>query len=295
LIWQALPYAALLMITPAILLSSLRWMQYPSNKNTVLYLGVGITPIYACTFSILLIFAQAVFWLLFLPRGRRRDVSVLGLLVTITFLALPRILAFDSISLKSGLPFNSWFMFDLLNVPISISPAEFTQLIVLLTLAVIAIDLESPSRNNNWVRLSWDTKWPLTFPVTMLLLFALLLILFVNLPVGVMFGMASFPIVIMLSAWGPSEFPHILQAIALVACVIFAFTTLGNPMPIMAYQEIIGRTLAADTGNNARLVIAAPYVWQHLPFLHYLSADRTFHMMRDELPDSFTRLFHQYA
>lgn len=61
-------------------------------------------------------------------------------------------------------------------------------------------------------------------------------------------------------------------------------------MPIMAYQEIIERTLAADTGNAARLVIAAPYVWQHLPFLHYLSADRTFYMMRDELPDSFTRL-----
>lgn len=107
LIWQALPYAALLMITPAILLSSLRWMQYLSSKNGVLYLGVGITSVYVCTFSILLIFAQAVFWLLFVPHSRRRDVSMLGLFVTIAFLALPRILAFDSISLKSGLPFNS--------------------------------------------------------------------------------------------------------------------------------------------------------------------------------------------
>jgi hypothetical protein len=294
LIWQALPYAALLMITPAMLLSWLRWMQNPTRKNAALYFGVGIISVYVCTFSILLIFAQAIFWLLFVPRSQGRDARTLGLFVTITLLALPRILAFNQVNLQSGLPFNSWFTSDLLQLPITIFPAEFAQLIVLLALAVIAIGLARPSRpvlvGHDRLQLRWNATWPLAYLLTMLLLFFMLMGLFSNLTIGVLYGIAALPIVIILAAWGLAAFPGIVQGIALVAAVIFAFTTFRNPMPVVAYQDMIGRTLSASAANNARLVIAAPYVWQHLPFLHYAPPEQIFHMLGDEPPDNFTTL-----
>jgi len=273
-IWQAQPYAALLMVTPAILLSGMRWMRHPTRKNALIYGVVGVLAAYICTFSILLIVAQAVFWLIFVARSSKWDIRTPGLLAAILLLTAPRLAALGQVNPQSGLPFSSWFALDLLRVPISIQPPEFAQLILVVALAVMAVGLASPSGQDG--RLRWNVRWSPGYLLAMLILFFGLAVVLANLSIGSLYGMAVLPIVVLLAAGGLSAFPRVVQGAALVLAVIFALTTFRNPMPGMAYPAIIGQT------DNAKLVIAAPYVWQHIPFLRYAPGEQMFHIMGTE-------------
>jgi hypothetical protein len=280
--WQAQPYAALLMIVPGLLLMGARWIYRPTLKSALLYFGAGVVSVYLCTFSILFVFAQAGFYFIFILRNRQRDRQALALFLIIAILALPRVLTFGQINPQTGVPFGIWFAIDLLKVPVSISPVEFMQFILLLTLAIIATGLTSQSTHDARIRLRWNAGWQIGYLLAVLMMFIILITVFANLTIGTLYLIGTLPILIILTARGLSAFPRVVQGIVFILAVILALTTFRNPFAGMSYQDLAARTLLAPDGSNAKLIVAAPYAWQHLPFLHYLSGERVFHILQTE-------------
>ncbi len=283
----AQPFAALLMLVPALLWMGLRWLRRPNRKTAGLYVGLGLVAAYVCIFSLLIIAAQALFFLLFVPRNRQRDRRSLLIFIIIAAAALPRLIAFTTINLQSGLPFASGYAVDLLNIPISILPLELAQLILLMALAITAVSLESGADTIAKCRLEKSANWHVVYLVSIAVLFVLMLVLFSNLTIGSIYIIAVIPIMALLAARGIESLSRPSRGLILIVFVLPSLAGFRDMLPLMPYQDIVDKTVLSPN-TNSKLIVAAPYVWQHLPLTHYAAqeSDRIFHLLSNQADDS---------
>jgi hypothetical protein len=280
--WMAQPYAALFMIVPGLLLLWSRWLYRPTLKISALYLVFAVAGVYSCTFSILFIFAQIGFLLVFV-KDRQLCTRSLALFAVVVTVCLPRLLALTNSNPQFGLPFSSWSAIDLLRVPISISPLEFLQLIILLALATTATSFVQPPEGNNSIQLRWNASWPTAYLLTIILTFLVLIGLLSGMSIGSLYSIGILPILAILGARALWSLSGVVRGAILIMSLALVLAAFRNPIPGIPYQNVVEQAVLSNA--NDRLVIAAPYIWQHLPFVHY-APDRSFHILPGPVGDS---------
>ncbi len=267
LVWMAQPYAALIMIVPAQLVIGLRYVLRPTPSRAVFYGVVVVASAYICTFSILLTFAQVLWFLVFVRHGWR-DRKTWIAFAAITLSVLPRLLP----QFQSELSFSSWLAVDLSKMPISIQPLEFIQLLLLLALATLAPTYAHQSTINNTFHRRYTKDWRSIYLLSIAVIYVALVGL---LSVGSLYSIGVLPILAILGAmglWGLARFARVISLIIFVALGLITFR---DPIPGVPYLKIVEQSLSANFDD--KLVVAAPYIWQHLPFAHF-AADRSFHI-----------------
>ncbi len=253
---QAQPYAGVLMTTTGMHLLFIRWLMHPRLRYALLYGGFTGLAVLTYSLSVYTLLSQSLFFLIYILWQRRRALSIATLAVT-------------ALMSNSPVSFSAGQAIALLQLPIKIMPLEMAQILLLLALAVIPVGLRM------------NRRLPFAYPLTIVVV--LLAINALTFTASPLYLFALLPLLALLAADTIHALPWRTQAIILALFIIPTAATAHNFIPGMVYQEVATRL------SNNRLVVAAPYVWQHLPFVHY-AADRRhlFHLLLPEQLDRMT-------
>jgi hypothetical protein len=277
----AQPYAAMLMTTTGLHLLFLRWLNRPSLGRTLLYTGFASVAIYICTYSIFLVLAQALFFILYIPWNRQRHSLILALLLAVLVVTLPRIVASTTTQVLEGLAFTSWRSIELLQMPIRILPVEFAQILLLLALALLAGWTVAGSERNDNLRLRIAARLSFVYPLAVIVVLLVINALTFITAARPLYLFALLPLLVILAARAIHALPWPAQGIILAVYVLPMIAATRGFLPGMPYQEVAERALLRSNADS-RLVVAAPYLWQHFPFVRYaanLTNDDTFHLI----------------
>lgn len=242
---QTLPYSASLMAATGLHLTFWRWRRCPSSwRRAGLYALLAFLLINTYPFAVSLIAVQAVVFVLLAgwPCERTLPVFIFGITGLV---AVVRVLA-ASVPIVMD---TYWRALDELALALPILPLQFVQGMLLLGLAVAAGMMVSPASR------------PVRY----------LLVVTVVLAVSMFAGRGGWlrlffpllPLLVLLAAYTLSllRWPVRLAVLAVYLLPV-SLTSLTSPTGV-TYQETVD-LLLADAGSKT--VIAAPYLWQHLPY-----------------------------
>jgi uncharacterized membrane protein len=273
------PYPALAACALALCLTFLRWLRRPDFRHALLFVACGITALYVHFFSVYVLGALAIFFLLFVRWDKGMALRAFGLFVAIGLSYLGWILPFLNAVLVTnpgGIEYAMQSTPDtLLRIfrTLAMQPREITGLLLLTAVllpvgALVGVDTRTTPRLRRLfgTDASWRKGYPLVIGLAVVLLAFSINAFVANLTMRSLVLLVPFGALV--AAFGFVALPRAAQVAVLVFLLPQAFIFVDQEYP--GPQDEVAAYIAPSYQPGSPIIINIPYIPRHIAVLYYV-------------------------
>lgn len=290
-------YPALLSATAALLLLFERWLRFRHRRYMVAYMAVAVAAVYLHIFIVIVIAAQAIFFVLGVRWDKTTWRQTTGFLFATVLLLVLRL--YNSFRYyrgsQGGIEWYSlttnWEAFVILQSQMQIAPPAIGQFLLLLGLALPVAAAYPSLASPQWVLFRWGVEWCKAYlvivPASIVgIIFAANLIIRIATPRNLIIILPSLAL---LAGYALAALPRQARAIIIVLITIGAIFSYEPYISTGPYFEMVD-FVQADFQAGDRFLVEGGQFWEHNGFAYYLRErlpervpnDALFHLTNDD-------------